>query len=131
MPTQTTLLTILPSVISDGDAYVLNRDVHLDREGNLIERDARKYMWLGDAAGPGVPGFIANPEDGARVSLPLACNVFALYSNQNVSNCKRYFNLMSPCTEDPFAQHAEHMPSGFLLDNNYHVTLHPSFCEQK
>ena len=31
-----------------------------------------KYMWLGDAAGSGVPGFLANPEDGARVSLPLA-----------------------------------------------------------
>ena len=113
MPTRTTLLTILPSVISDGDAYVLNRDVHLDREGNLIERDARKYMWLGDAAGPGVPGFIANPEDGARVSLPLAETYTPLF---------HLLKSMKACLHNNFLAGFFSLSAG-LMCHNYEAVL--------
>jgi len=50
----------------------LNNEVHIDRNGNLIPENARRYLWLGEAVASGVPGFIANPGDRAKVGLPLA-----------------------------------------------------------
>lgn len=38
---------------------------------------------------------------------------------------------MSRFTEAPCTESRAHVLSGILLDNNYHVTLHPSFCEEE
>ena len=100
-------------MISDGDAYVLNCDVHLDREGNVINRDAQKYMWLGDAAN--VPGFIANPQDtcSARVSLPLAETFAPLFD---------LLTSMKACLHNNFLASFFSLSAG-LMCHNYEAVL--------
>ena len=57
----------------------MNKEIHLDVNGQLIPQEARRYYWLGKAVAAGVPGSIANPEDSAKIHLPLANNVSPLF----------------------------------------------------